>query len=86
MLQHSCSCEQTAVSAGMHEVMTKCHLSHDVPAENQAFRVVAAMLLPGNFGPYMLGYQSGCQAAGHGCRESAVHCKERTVLHGGHQG
>jgi len=27
MLQHSCSCEQTAVSAGMHEVMTKCHLS-----------------------------------------------------------
>ncbi len=61
-------------------------MSHDLPAENQAFRVVAAVLLPSNFGPYMLGYQSSCQAAGHGCREPAVHCKERTVLHGGHQG
>jgi len=60
--------------------------SHDLPAENQALRVVAAVLLPSNCGPYMLGYQSGCQAAGHGCREPAVHCKERTVLHGSHQG
>ncbi len=59
---------------------------HGLPAESQAFRMVAAVLLPSIFGPYMLGYQSSCQAAGHGCREPAIHCKERTVLHGSHQG
>ncbi len=61
-------------------------MSHDLPAENQAFRVVATVLLPSNFGPCMLGYQSSCQAAGHGCREPAIYCKERTVLHGSYQG
>ena len=60
--------------------------SHDLPAENQAFRVVAAVLLPSNSGPYMLGYQSGCQAAGHGRGEPTVYRKERIVLHGSHQG
>ena len=48
--------------------------------------MVAVVLLLGDIGSHMLGYQPSCQDVGHGCREPAVHCKELLIFHGSNKG